>query len=453
MRKEVAKAGKDQIQFTQGLKSMNKGGVSMKLKRITVVLIVGLLTISFAVAEAQAQKAGKEEFSILMFSSFVAKNDEVLKEIAKEFAAKRGAKVEVDVVAIREMYPKLTAEAESKAGHDIVGLENLQVSVYQESLLPINDVINKIQKKYGDFAAVTKEGCYRKGEWKALPWFIVPFNATYRMDYFAQVGEKPPESWDDLMRAGQKLKGIGHPIGFALGSCGDANNSLCQVLWAFGAKTATPEGVVAINSKETREAIAFVKELYQKAMSPDVLGWADNSANNKFMLSGTGSWTFNPISVWVTAKRDLPEIAKQLNHHGALSGKRGKFGAGDFYSLGIWKFSPNKKIANDFLAYLYEKEVMNRYLASGDGFNLPTHPQFFDHPVFQEPKLAGIKGYTKYLHLTGWPAPPDARAQEVYQRWVIPNLFMKIVSGSASVDKAINEAEKELVEVGYRAAK
>lgn len=425
----------------------------MKLKRMIVVLIVGVLAVSFTAVEAQAQKPAKAEFSILMFSSFVAKNDETLKEIAKEFAAQRGAKVEVDVVAIREMYPKLAAEAESKAGHDIIGFENLQVSVYQESLLSINDVINKIEKKYGGFAAVTKEACYRKGEWKALPWWIVPFNATYRMDYFAQVGERVPESWDDLMRAGQKLKSIGHPIGFALGSCGDANNSLYQVLWAFGAKIATSEGIVAIDSKETRGAIAFVKELCDKAMTPDVLGWADNSANNKFMLSGTGSWTFNPISVWVTAKRDLPDIAKQLNHHGVLSGVRGKFGAGDFYSLGIWKFSPNKKIAKDFLAYLYEKDVMNRYLASGDGFNLPTHPQFYDHPVFQDPKLAGLKGYTKSLHLTGWPAPPDARAQEVYQRWVVPNMFMKIVSGSASVEKAINEAEKELVEVGYRAAK
>ena len=425
----------------------------MKLRKMIVVLMMGMLAVSFTAGEAQAQKPAKAEFSILMFGSFVTKNDEILKEIAKEFAAQRGAKVEVDFVAIREMYPKLTAEAESKAGHDIVGLENLQVSVYQESLLSISDVIKKIEKKYGDFAPVTKEACYRKGEWKALPWWIVPFNATYRMDYFAQVGERAPESWDDLMRAGQKLKGIGHPIGFPLGSCGDANNSLYQILWAFGAKIATPEGVVAIDSKETREAIAFVKELYDKAMTPDVLGWADNSANNKFILSGTGSWTFNPISVWVVAKRDLPDIAKQINHHGALSGVRGKFGAGDFYSLGIWKFSPNKKIAKDFLAYLYEKDVMNRYLASGDGFNLPTHPQFYDHPVFQDPKVAGIKGYTRWLHLTGWPAPPDARAQEVYQRWVIPNMFMKIISGSAPVEKAIKDAEKELVEVGYRATK
>ena len=174
----------------------------MNVKRIIIVLVVGVLAVSFTAAEAQAQKPAKAEFSILMFGSFVTKNDEILKEIAKEFAAQRGAKVEVDFVAIREMYPKLTAEAESKAGHDIVGLENLQVSVYQESLLSISDVIKKIEKKYGDFAAVTKEACYRKGEWKALPWWIVPFNATYRMDYFAQVGEKVPESWDDLMRAG-----------------------------------------------------------------------------------------------------------------------------------------------------------------------------------------------------------------------------------------------------------
>ena len=390
---------------------------------------------------------------ILMFSSFVPANDEMLKEAGAEFGRQRGIKVEVDFVGIQEMYPKLAAEAESRAGHDIVGLENLQVSVVQRSLLSINDVIEKIVDEYGEFAPAAKEACYREGEWKALPWWIVPFNGTYRMDYFEQVGEKAPATWEDVLRAGRKLKAIDHPIGFPLGSCGDANNSLYQVMWGFGAEIATPEGVVAIDSPETREAIAFVKDLCEKAMTPEVLGWADNGANNKFMISGIGSWTFNPISIWVIAKRDFPAIAQQLNHHGALYGIRGKYGAGDFYSFGIWEFSPNKELAKDFLAYLYEDEVMNPYLTGGDGFNLPTHPHFYSHPVFQSPKLAGLMGYARWLHLTGWPAPPDARAQEVYQRWIIPNMFMRVVAGDLSVDKAIREAEKELIEAGYKPAR
>jgi len=410
----------------------------------SVLLLLSSLTPVFAQGST---------LRILMFSSFVPQNDEALKAIGAEFGREKGIKVEVDFVTIKDMYPKLVAECESKSGHDIVGLENLQPATYKGSLLPVDDVIRKIVTQYGSFANIAKEICYQDGHWKTLPWWIVPFHATYRMDYFKDVGEEVPRTWEDLLRAGRKLKAIDHPIGIALSATGDSNNSLYQIMWGFGAKLADSNGVVAIDSPETREALAYVKELYEKAMTPDVLAW-DNGGNNRFMLSGVGSWTMNPISIWVIAKRDFPELAAQLNHYGAQYGPRGRHGAGDFYSLGIWDFSPNKALAKEFLLYLYKKDVMNSYLESGQGFNLPTHPYFYKHPVFQRnPKLSELIGYAKWMHYAGWPAPTDKRAQEAYLRWIVPNMFTEVATGTLSMDQAIRKAEKELIEIGYRGAK
>ncbi|GAH32194.1 unnamed protein product [marine sediment metagenome] len=57
------------------------------------------------------------------------------------------------------------------------------------------------------------------------------------------------------------------------------------------------------------------------------------------------------------------------------------------------------------------------------------------------------------MHYTGWPAPADKRAQEVYLRWTVPNMFTEVTTGILSMDQAISKAEKELIEIGYKPAK
>lgn len=115
-------------------------------------------------------------------------------------------------------------------------------------------------------------------------------------------------------------------------------------MWAFGAKIADENGVVAIDSPETRRAFEFVKELYEKTMTPEVLGW-DNAGNNRFMLAGVGAWTLNPISIYVIGMRDFPDLAANFRLHGPLAGEKGYFGSADFYSLMIWKFSKNVELS------------------------------------------------------------------------------------------------------------
>lgn len=51
-----------------------------------------------------------------------------------------------------------------------------------------------------------------EGAWKAVPWYYFSGCNTYREDYFAQAGEPPPDTYDALLRAGRKLKKLGHPV-------------------------------------------------------------------------------------------------------------------------------------------------------------------------------------------------------------------------------------------------
>jgi multiple sugar transport system substrate-binding protein len=391
----------------------------------------------------------ERELSVLMFSSFVPANDQELRRQAMEFGRKTGVRVTMDFISIPEMAAKHAAEVQAQRGHDIIGLENLQTAMIQEQLEDLSDISNAIIKKWGPWHPVATQACFLGGSWKAIPRNSVAFHGTYREDYFMQVGERFPASWADILRAAKKLRAADHPVGFAISQCGDSNNSLQPLMWGFGAKAVTAGGEVAIESPEAEAAIAYVQEIFP-FMDREVLAW-DNAGNNRFILSGRGSWTLNPVSVYMSAKGPNPDLAGRLNHHGALLGPRGRFGIGDFYSFGVWKFARNKGAAKELLEYFYEEESQNRYIDSGGGFNLPAHPHFDRHPVWRrDPKLEGIIGYTKWQRLTGWPAPADRRAQAMWTTFVIPNMFAQVVTGRLSPKAATQWAARQLREIGYK---
>lgn len=391
----------------------------------------------------------EREMSILMFSSFVSANDEELRRQAAEFGKRAGVKITVDFVSIPEMAAKHAAEVSAQRGHDIISLENLQTAMIEAQLVDLDDINDEIIKRWGAWHPVAKQACFLNGRWKAVPRMTVAFHGTYREDYFKQVGEPHPASWTDVMRAAKKLRGIDRPIGFPISQCGDANNTLYQLHWSYGGKIATPDGQIAIESPETEQAIAYIQEIFPQ-MDREILAW-DNAGNNRFILSGRGSWTLNPSSVYVTAKRTNPDIAVNINHHGALLGPKGRFGMGDFYSFGIWKFARNKEAAKDFLRFFYEEENQNRYIETGGGFNMPAHPKFDRHPVWRvDPKLQGIIGYTKWQRLTGWPAPADRRAQAAYATFVLPNMFAQVVTGQMKPKEAMQWATRQLRDIGYK---
>jgi multiple sugar transport system substrate-binding protein len=394
-------------------------------------------------------RAQERELSILMFSSFVPENDEELRVQAAEFGKQNRVKVTVDFISIPEMAGKHASEVQAQSGHDLSAFENLQTAMVQDQLIDLDDVNEEIIKRWGPWHPIAKDACFLNGHWKAVARMSVAFHATYREDYFSQAGERPPDSWNDLVRSARALRGKDHPVGFAISQCGDANNSLYQILWGFGGKLVTAEGEIAVDSPETEQAIAYVQEMFP-LMDREVLAW-DNAGNNRFILSGRGSWTLNPASVYMSAKKSNPDLASKLNHHGALTGPKGRFGIGDFYSFGIWKFARNKQAAKDFLRFFYEENNQNRYIETGGGFNLPAHPHFDGHPVWRrDPKLQGIIGYTKWQKLTGWPAPPDRRAQAVYATFILPNMFAQVVSGKLKAKEAMQWAARQLRDVGYK---
>src|SRR5712664_1572943 len=111
----------------------------------------------------------------------------------------------------------------------------------------------------------------------------------------------------------------------------------------------------AINSDKTAQVIEWWKELFRDAMEPEVLSW-DDASNNRFILSGKGSWIHNPISAYNMALANKMPIADEMNHHPSPAGPAGTHGAPGIHALGVWKFSRNVEQAKEFIQFLFRKE-------------------------------------------------------------------------------------------------
>jgi len=123
-------------------------------------------------------------------------------------------------------------------------------------------------------------------------------------------------------------------------------------------------------------------------MEPEVLSW-DNASNNRFLLSGKGSWIHNPISPYCRRRRE--EAAdRRRDQSPQQSGWSWRDPLGDrVNSLGIWKFSKNIALARDFIKFLFQKENYNAFIAAGSAFNQPPVKHFGEHPIWaSNPKYA-----------------------------------------------------------------
>jgi multiple sugar transport system substrate-binding protein len=385
------------------------------------------------------------ELSLLTAVNYAPSSDVKLDELLKRYTKATGVTVRSNKIQSVQMPAKLSAEIMARGGHDIVGLEMHYPWLFQPALADVSDICVDLARKHGEWFPFLKDHACVKGQWLGVPYLFGSFPGSHRLDLFEQVGERPPDTWEDLLRAGRKLKKLGHPVGFAISQTTDSVTTLYSILWCYGARDVAEDGrTIAINSRETEAAIDYVQTLYTDAMDPAVLSW-DNASNNLWLNSGKGSWIHNPISHYVVAKENKLPVAALTGFHASPAGPAGRHTVGVPRSLGIWKFSKNVDVAREFLRWFFEPAQYHEWVVAGDNYNHPVWRDMENHPVWDiDPKYKPLKSVVKYSHLYGWPAPPDERIQLITNSYIIPNMFARVVTNAAKPKEAMVWAETEI---------
>jgi multiple sugar transport system substrate-binding protein len=404
-------------------------------------VVVGLTGV---LGRAPATWAARE-LSILTAVNYAPSSDIKLDELAKRFSQAAGVTTRVAHVQSVQMPAKLSAELMARGGHDIVSLEMHYPWLFQPGLADVSDLCNDLARKHGEWYPFLKEHASVRGQWLGVPYLFSSFPGSHRIDLFERVAERAPDTWEDLLRAGRKLKKLGHPVGFAISQTTDSVTTLYSILWCYGAKDVAEDGrTVAINSRQTEAAVDYVQALYTDAMDPAVLSW-DNASNNQWLNSGKGAWIHNPISHYVVAKEKKMPVADLTGFHLTPAGPAGRHTVGVPRSLGIWKFSKNVDVAREFLRWFFEPAQYHEWIMSGDNYNHPVWRDMENHPVWDvDPKYKPLKSVVSYSHLYGWPAPPDERTQLITNTYIIPNMFARVVTNASKPKDAILWAETEI---------
>jgi multiple sugar transport system substrate-binding protein len=386
---------------------------------------------------AAAPQAGPGGFSgggtlkLLVRSHFVPAYDKWLDQWAADWGTKNKVEVQVDHILSADLAAKIAAEVAAGAGHDIYGLtRNGEPLLYRDHMVDVSDVAKQVGEAHGGWIPIGETLGFSEGAWHAVPEYFIDFPALYRKDLFDANGLPPVDSYDDLLKAGTLLKSKGNPIGIAINQkSNDASNSWTGALWSFGGSTVGTDGkTVALNTQETRAMLSYAVELYNKAMTNEVLSW-DDTGNNLLLASSRGSWIQNPISAYRTIEHDSPDLAKNIYVSNAPAGPKGRLSPVSTNAFGVARWASNVAAAKAFLADYYT--VLPETVKASQGYNQPVLKDYRKKPMpilGEDPKLQVLQDFDQVAKTVGYPGPPTAAAGEVESNWIIPLMVGRAVS-------------------------
>lgn len=367
----------------------------------------------------------------------------------KEWGQKNDTEVIVDNVGLATLNSRAAAEVSAQKGHDLF-MFLWPPPVFEEQVIDHAEIYQECERKYGKAIDLAIKSTYNPKTTKYYGFSdsYVPDPVNYRKDLWDDVGMKP-DTWDDIRNGGAKIKKKHNiPVGIGLSAEIDTGMAMRAIMYAFGASVQDAHGDLVLNSKQTLEAVKYVKALFEETMTPEVLAW-DASSNNRFMLAGKGSLALNAISITRTGENKKIPVADDIWLAKAAAGPVRRIGLEhvmDVYV--IWKFADNIEGAKKFLVD-YIGDFKQGFMAS-EFYNFPCFPERvpdLKKLVSNDPKA---KPPTKYKVLedvldwatnVGYPGYANAAIDEVFSTWVVNTMFAKAATGAEKPEDAIKAAE------------
>ncbi|TIU08690.1 MAG: carbohydrate ABC transporter substrate-binding protein, partial [Mesorhizobium sp.] len=321
---------------------------------------------------------------------------------------------------------------------------------YPDKLLDVTELGDHLGKKYGGWHDGPKQYATREGKFLGLPLATIGNAIVYRESWVKEAGfsefPKDTAGFLDLCKA---LKAKGHPAGFTHGhGVGDGNNYAHWLLWSHGGQMVDEAGKVTINSPETLKAIQYAQELY-KTFIPGTESWLDVN-NNRAFLAGEISVIANGISAYNTAKVNkdndpkLAEIAKDIRTTNLPIGPVGK--SVELFQVTtavIFNYTPYPNAAKAYLQFMFEDPQMSDWITSSAGYCCQTLKAFDNNPVWKaDPNNAAYAKASATLRPNGYAGPLGYASAATMADYVLVDMFAKAVTGQATPQEAMEEAEK-----------
>lgn len=415
-------------------------------------IAAGALGPAFLFPERAA--AQQKTLKILQWSHFVPAYDEWFnKKFAVEWGQKHNTNVQVDNINLVDLGTRAASEAQAKKGHDLFMVLSPPAK-YENQVIDMTHVYQEVEKKWGKKIDLAHKSTYnpKTKKYYAFSDSYAPDPGNWRRDLWSQVGfPNGPDTYDDLRKGAKAIKDkFGNPCGLGLSQELDTSMAMRALLWSFGGAEQDEAGNVTINSKNTIEALKFMKALYEESETAEVFTWTPPS-NNQAMLAGKVSYVANAISITRQSEREHMAIDKNIMISKALKGPVRRIAAEHVMNCYmIWDFAENKEGAQQFLID-YVNSFHDGFVA-GQFYNFPCFPKTvpdLQKEISNDPRSTPPDRYKvlgdvlDWATNVGYPGYCSAAIDQAFYSWTIPTMFATVAQGKASPEDAAKTAEAE----------
>lgn len=388
------------------------------------------------------------QLRLLRWVPFVAGEEEAWNANTRAFTEATGVEVRIEQESWEDVRPKAAVAANIGSGPDIVMGWFDDAHQYPDKLLDVTDLATALGEAYGGWYPGV-EGYGRRGDqFIALPLCTIGNAICYRASHVEAAGfSEFPNDTEGFLELCKAMQANGTPAGFPHGKAvGDGNNYAHWLLWSHGGKMVDEEGNVAIDSPETRDAIAYAQALYATFI-PGTETWQDIN-NNRAFLAGQCSLVANGVSLYYAARNDenLQEIADDIRTTTMPIGPVGEsVELHQTSTLAIFNHTPYPEAAKAYLAFMYQADNMNAWIEGASAYCCQPLRAFESNPVWTSSPIH--EPYSKAsasLRPNGWPGPLGPASAAAMADYVLVDMFAEAVTGQRTPDEAIANAERRL---------
>ena len=377
--------------------------------------------------------------------------NKLLADTINAWGAANGIETEVVMINQNETTQKVSAAVSSSTMPDALdlGLGLARLLARQSQFSDLGDLYKKIGDAQGGWYSGTDVasdltadgGIARVG----IPFGVNGNLLLRRKDLLEPAGfTEAPQTWEELKTQAEAINKDGiSGLGLALSNVGDANLQVA-VLQSYGGRIADDAGkTVTIDSPETREWLAWLKDAWDKKLfAPGNTTW-DGAGDNQAYLSGQVGFIANTGSVGIAAKKDDPELFEGSAFSPLPAGPVMQVSPIDVQLRAISKASPLQDEARALLEHLSSPEFMNAY------FNVAIYG-----PVLQGQEqlqafdgsnsiLVGLLGLAKNGTAPAYPDVNNAAFADLSSNFLIPKLAQRVVVDGWDFERAIAEAQTQ----------
>jgi maltose-binding protein MalE len=398
------------------------------------------------------------DLKILLWSHFVPSHDTWFDRFVKDWAGKVGVNATVDHIDQAQITTRISAEIQAGQGHDLIQFI-APLSQFEPSVLDMKDVTEEASKRWGTQLELCRKSTFNPATNKFFAYSPgwVPDPGNFRRSLWEGVGlANGPTTWDELLRGGAEIKkSKGTQMGLGMSQEIDSNMVLRALMWSYGASIQDANGNVVLNSDATVAAVDFMTKLFKQTMTNEVFSW-NAASNNQGLVAGKLSYAVNSISAYRTAQGTAPQVADDIGFVSALRGPQGALAAQHvMYNWIVPNHARNADAAKEFLLHYTSNYAAATYASklydfcAWDKLTPKLADWLRDDPFGSQPKdkLALLADATKWSTNIGHPGPSNTAEGEVFNTFVIPNMFARAARGEASARQAVADAQAQITPV------